>query len=211
MRRQLLRHPGIAPDRRGSRKNGAASIRGLGITNVEDPLPVAGRVIEVATGTSINRAIRDLVFQPLGLDHAGTTAGEFITQRFAAGHSTRDGTTTLQRPFSPSTSVTAGGGGICMTDLLAYSRFHLGDGIAVNGARPDPRIAGATSHAAGAQAEHRRRDRQAAAEMPVSFYGPDRTVVTDGPQRGQSIEFVCDATGRVTWVRVNGRVAARTP
>src|SRR5262249_50361347 len=68
---------------------------------------IAGRVIEVATGKSINQAMRDLVFQPLGLEHAGTTAGEFIVQRFAAGHFTRDGKTTLQRPFSPSTSVTA--------------------------------------------------------------------------------------------------------
>src|SRR5215218_9943249 len=70
---------------------------------------LAGRVIETVTGTPINRAIRDLVFQPLGLEHAGTTAGEFIVQRFAAGHFTRDGKTTLQRPFAPSSSVTAGG------------------------------------------------------------------------------------------------------
>ena len=61
---------------------------------------IAGRVIEVVTGTPINRAMRDLVFQPLGLEHAGTTAGEFIVQRFASGHATREGKTTLQRPFS---------------------------------------------------------------------------------------------------------------
>src|SRR6188508_2878158 len=96
---------------------------------------IAGRVIEAVTGTPINRAIRDLVFQPLGLEHAGTTAGEFIVQRFAAGHTTRDSRTTLQRPFAPSTSVPAGGVGLCMTDLLAYARFHLGDGVAANGAR----------------------------------------------------------------------------
>ena len=42
---------------------------------------------------------------------------------------------TLQRPFSPSTSVTAGGVGLCITDLLTYARFHLGDGTAANGAR----------------------------------------------------------------------------
>jgi len=45
----------------------------------------------------------------------------------------------------------------------------------------------------------------------VSFYGPDRVVVTDGNDRGQSIEFVRDANGRVNWVRVVGRVAVRTP
>jgi len=46
---------------------------------------------------------------------------------------------------------------------------------------------------------------------PVAFYGPDRLVVTDGPDRGQSIEFVRDAGGRVNWIRVVGRVAVRTP
>jgi CubicO group peptidase (beta-lactamase class C family) len=96
---------------------------------------IAGRVIELVTGTSINVAMRDLVFRPLGLEHAGTTAGDFIVNRFAAGHATRDGKTTLQRPFTPSTGVTAGGVGLCMTDLLAYARFHLGDGNAANGER----------------------------------------------------------------------------
>lgn len=95
----------------------------------------AGRVIENVNGTSINVAIRDLVFRPLGLEHAGTTAGDFIVNRFAAGHSGRGGTPTLQRPFSPSSSVTAGGVGLCMTDLLTYARFHMGDGTAAGGER----------------------------------------------------------------------------
>lgn len=96
---------------------------------------IAGRVIEVVTGMPINRAIRELVFQPLGLEHAGTTPGEFIVQRFAAGHTTRNGTPTLQRPFVPSSSVTAGGVGLCITDMMAYARFHLGDGTAADGKR----------------------------------------------------------------------------
>src|SRR6478752_6041755 len=75
---------------------------------------VAGRVIEAVTGTSINRAVRDLVFTPLGLAHAGTTAGEFIVNRFAAGHSVKGDVALLQRPFSPSVSVTAGGVGLCI-------------------------------------------------------------------------------------------------
>lgn len=95
----------------------------------------AGRAIENITGTPINRAIRDLVFTPLGLEHAGTTAGEFIVQRFAAGHAVRDGKAVLQRPFTPSSSVTAGGVGLCMTDLLAYARFHMGDGTSATGER----------------------------------------------------------------------------
>jgi len=297
---------------------------------------IAGRVIEKVTGTSINRSIRDLVFQPLGLEHAGTTAGDFIVNRFAAGHTTRDGKPALNRPFSPSVSVTAGGVGLCMTDLMAYARFHLGDGTAPNGERvltreslelmrtPQARkqandddigiswhlrtmgtvrtashggtlgghillleivpernfaIAILTNASAGwrliqdverealrsylgatyatnqaiahrglvetlpavepvaaqpdpapyvgtfarpnntvvVRAEGRRlfvqerpNNGQPGAEMPASFYGPDRVVVTDGNQRGQSIEFVRDAGGKVNWVRVVGRVAVRT-
>ena len=298
---------------------------------------IAGRVIEVAHGTSINRAIRDLVFQPLGLEHAGTTAGDFIVNRFAAGHTTRDGTPALNRPFTPSVSVTAGGVGICMTDLLAYARFHMGDGTSARGERvlkreslellrapqvqkqanddemgigwhlrtvgqvrtashggtlgghillleivpeqnfaiailtnsstgwrviqdverealrsylgatyarnqaiahrglvetlpdvqplarqPDPAPYVGTyarpSNTVVVRAEGNRlllqerpNSGQPGMEMPISFYGPDQAVVTDGGQRGQSVEFVRDANGRVNWVRVVGRVAVRTP
>ncbi|MGQ0641484.1 MAG: serine hydrolase domain-containing protein [Gemmatimonadaceae bacterium] len=298
---------------------------------------IAGRVIESVAGTSINRAVRDLVFQPLALEHAGTTAGDFIVQRFAAGHATRDGKTTLNRPFTASVSVTAGGVGLCMTDLLAYARFHMGDGTAANGERvltrgslellrqvqvrkqstdddmgvgwhlrqmgqvrtashggtlgghillleivpernfaiailtnsntgwrviqdverealksclgatyapnqaiahrglvetlpsaeplaqqPDPApYVGTYSRpsnsvvvrAAGSKlvVQERPNAGEPSAEMPVVFFGPDRAVVTDGPQRGQSIEFVRDSTGRVTWIRVVGRVAMRVP
>jgi hypothetical protein len=48
-------------------------------------------------------------------------------------------------------------------------------------------------------------------DMPIAFFGPDRAVVTDGTERGQTIEFVRDASGKVNWVRVVGRVAVRTP
>ncbi|MBA3271149.1 MAG: beta-lactamase family protein [Acidobacteria bacterium] len=298
---------------------------------------IAGRVIEAVTGMSVNRAMRELVFQPLGLEHAGTTAGDFITNRFAAGHATRDLIPTLIRPFSPATSVTAGGVGLCMADLLAYARFHLGDGTNARGERilarasiellqtpqlpkqgtddeigiawhlrrlgpirtashggtlgghillleiaPERNFAiavltnssngwrlvqdveraalqsylGAT-FAANQAIAHRglvetlpavqpldaqpdpapyvgryrrptnavvvRREgtrltvqdapdnRAAGPEMPVAFYGPDRVVVTDGPDRGQSIEFVRDGAGRINWIRVVGRVAVREP
>jgi hypothetical protein len=295
-------------------------------------------VIEVVTGMSINRAMRELVFTPLGLPHAGTTAGEFIVNRFAAGHNSRTGSApTLQRPFSPSASVTAGGIGLCITDLMTYARFHLGDGTAANGERilsraslelmrtpqlkkqstddeigigwhvrrvgpirtashggtlgghillleivPERNFAIAiltnsnlgwrviqdverealksylgatyalnqaiahrglvetlpfveplarqpdlaayvgtylrpsTSYVVRAEGgrlfvQDRSNAGQPGTDRPVAFYGPDRVVVMDGPERGQSIEFVRDATGRVNWIRVVGRVAVRTP
>ena len=298
---------------------------------------IAGHVIEAVTGTSINRAIRDLVFQPLGLEHAGTTAGEFITQRFAAGHTARDGGAALIRPFSPSVSVTAGGVGLCMTDLMTYARFHMGDGTSAKGERvltrasleamrtpqlrkqstdddigiawhlrtvgpirtashggtlgghillleivpernfaigiltnantgwrviqdverealktylgatyapnqaiahrglvetlptaqplaeqPDPTPYAGTyvrpSNSVVVRAaagklflQDRPNTGKPGAEMPIAFFGPDRAVVLDGPDRGQSIEFVRDTAGSVKWVRVVGRVAVRTP
>ena len=298
---------------------------------------VAGRVIEAVTGTSINRAVRDLVFAPLGLAHAGTTAGDFIVNRFAAGHANRgDAPPTLQRPFSPSTSVTAGGIGLCITDLMNYAKFHLGDGTAPNGDRllsrasletmratqlhkqstdddigiawhlrnvgalrvaahggtlsghillleivPEKNFAlgiltnatngwrliqevereilkqyhGATfpknhaiahrglvetlpnveplakqpdfapylgrylrpMNAVSVRVEGGRLVVQEIPNggdprpvIPIAFYGPDRAVVTEGNDRGQSIEFVRDAKGAITWVRVVGRVAVRS-
>ncbi len=97
---------------------------------------VSGRVIEAVTGLSINRAIESLVFQPLGLKTAGTTAGDFIVHPFAVGHTNRGNEPAgMMRPFSPSVSVTAGGVGLGIEDLLAYARFHLGDGASPSGER----------------------------------------------------------------------------
>lgn len=298
---------------------------------------IAGRVIEAVTGTSINRAIRDLVFTPLGLAHAGTTAGDFIVNRFAAGHANRgDAAPTLQRPFSPSVSVTAGGIGLCITDLLTYAKFHMGDGTAANGERvlsqaslermrtpqlhkqgtdddigiawhlrtigglrvashggtlaghillleiaPERNFAiailtnaqngwrliqnveraalqsyqGATfsknqaiahrglvetlpnaeplaaqpnlapyvgrylrpMNAVVVQADgatlfvqERPNTGEPRPEMPIAFFGPDRAFVTDGADRGQTIEFIRAADGTVNWIRVVGRIAVRT-
>ena len=301
---------------------------------------IAGRAIELVTGSAINRAMRDLVFQPLGLEHAGTTAGDFIVNRFAAGHTTREGKTTLNRPFTPSASVTTGGVGLCITDILAYARFHLGDGTAASGERvlkresleqmrasqlrkqstdddiglawhirqvgpvrtfghggtlgghillleivpernfaisiltnantgwrliqdverealksylgvtyaPNQAIAhrGLVETLPTAQPLARQPDfapyvgtymrpsnsyvvraeggklivqerstggggSPAPREYAIAFFGADRAIVMDGPDRGQSIEFVRDDGGRVTWIRVVGRVAVRAP
>jgi len=297
---------------------------------------VSGRVIEAVTGTSINRAIFDLVFQPLGLKHAGTTAGDFIVHPFAVGHINRGNEpAAMMRPFAPSVSVTAGGVGLCVNDLLAYARFHLGDGTAPGGERllnrasletmratqmhkqssdddiglawhlrnvgplrvaahggtlgghilllelvpeknfaiglltnssngwrliqdverealrsyhgatfpknyaiahrglvetlpnveplskqPDPApYVGRYLRPMNAVSVHVEGGKLIVQEipntgdprpvMPIAFFGPDRAVVTDGNDRGQSIEFVRDAKGSVTWVRVVGRVAVR--
>jgi CubicO group peptidase (beta-lactamase class C family) len=296
-------------------------------------LSVFGRVVEAIQASSINRAIRDLVLAPLGLEHAGTTAGEFITFPFALGHEDRGGGPAVIRPFRPSTSVTSGGVGMCVTDLIAYARFHLAGGATGGGDRVltrasaermrEPqlpkhgtddqmgigwhlRTAGGVRMAAhgGTLAGHvlllelvpdhdfaiailtnaisgwrliqeveraalrsyvdvafarnqaiahrglvetlpwaeplaaqpdfapyvgtyerpmnsvsvRAGDGRLLVQvlpragrpeppMPAAFYGPDRAVVVEGPDRGQSIEFVRDAAGNVKWIRVTGRIA----
>ncbi|HXG87117.1 MAG TPA: serine hydrolase domain-containing protein [Vicinamibacterales bacterium] len=47
------------------------------------------------------------------------------------------------------------------------------------------------------------------ADMPVRFFGPDRAVVTSGPEQHASVEFIRNAAGVVEWVRVTGRIARR--
>ena len=299
---------------------------------------VAGRVIEAVHGTSINRALRDLVFTPLGLAHAGTTAGDFIVNRFASGHVNRAGetATALIRPYVHATSVTSGGVGVCIADMMTYAKFHLGDGTTskgepilsrasldlmktpqlekqstddaiglgwhirrVGGVRVEGQGGTAGGHilvlsivpergfaisiltnvqngwrliqeverealrsyhgivyAKNQAIAHRglvetlpnveplatqpdftpyvgRYQRpmnavevrveggtllvqeqpnngEARPPMPIAFFGRDRAVVTDGNDRGQSIEFIRDASGAVTWIRVVGRVAVRS-
>ncbi|WP_353268322.1 serine hydrolase domain-containing protein [Gemmatimonas sp.] len=94
---------------------------------------IAGRLIEVVTGTSIDAAIKQLVFAPLRLTHAGTSERDFITQRFALGHQVIDGRAVVSRPFSTGRTVTAGGTGMCMSDLMQFAAFHLQDGKGPSG------------------------------------------------------------------------------
>jgi CubicO group peptidase (beta-lactamase class C family) len=295
----------------------------------------AGHLIEVVTKTSINRAMRDLVFTPLGLNHAGTTTGDFIVNRFAAGHVQRNDAPALMRPYTHATSVTSGGIGVCIDDLMAYAKFHLGDGTNAKGERiltkssldlmktvqlekqstddaigigwhirriGNARVLGQGGTAGGhilvlsivpernfaigiftnaqngwrliqeverealrsyhglaygrnqaiahrglvetlpnieplsAQPDYKQyagryqrpmnavevriengkllvqelpNNGEARPAMPITFFGPDRAVVTDGNDKGQSIEFVRDAAGVVKWIRVVGRVAVK--
>ena len=80
---------------------------------------VAQRVIEKVTGTRYETALRDLVFEPLGLREHLCFAWEVMTRRFAAGHSR----------VGDALEVTPWDEGICATarDQIRYAHFHLGD------------------------------------------------------------------------------------
>jgi len=44
---------------------------------------------------------------------------------------------------------------------------------------------------------------------PIAFYAPDRAVVTSGNSKGNPIEFVRTADGKIGWVRSVGRIAKK--
>lgn len=96
---------------------------------------VAGRVIEAVTDSTINEALDELVFDPLGLDRAFSRTGEAMTYRFAAPHREREGRTVVPRPFSLPANVAAGGCAMSVENLVRYAEFHLGDGTTPDGAR----------------------------------------------------------------------------
>jgi CubicO group peptidase (beta-lactamase class C family) len=96
---------------------------------------IAGRVIEVVTGQPIHDALRKLVFEPIGLTRAFTRLEDVASYRFSVAHRTQDGKPMVIRPLTRSSSVTAGGVSMSLNDLLAYARFHLGDGTARDGTR----------------------------------------------------------------------------
>ena len=94
---------------------------------------VAGRVIEVVTGQTIHQAFRSLVFEPIGLTRAFTRVEDLATYRFSVAHRGAPGSVTVSRPLARSISVAAGGVSMSINDLLAYGKFHLGDGTGKDG------------------------------------------------------------------------------
>jgi CubicO group peptidase (beta-lactamase class C family) len=94
---------------------------------------IAGRVIEAVTEQRIHDAIRTLVVEPLGLTRTFTRTEDAVTYRFAAAHRGQGETLSVVRPISRSSTVTAGGVWMSVSDMLAYARFHLGDGTGADG------------------------------------------------------------------------------
>ena len=118
-------------------------------------LSVAGRIIEVVTGLSYERAIKELVFAPLGLNNSGFHADDAITHRFAVGHINGVDSVTVARPWGfPRSGVPAG---VNLTssvrDQIGYARFHLGTnanaGVSVLSAEERERMQRPSSDATG--------------------------------------------------------------
>lgn len=100
-------------------------------------LSVAGRVIEKVTGRTYEQAIKELIFEPLGMKHSYFFPNDIMTRRFVVGHELRpDGTIHISRPWAlPRNGNPAGGISANAADQIAWARFHLGDGTAPDGTR----------------------------------------------------------------------------
>jgi len=97
---------------------------------------LAGRVLEVVTGTTFERAIQELVLDPLDLKQSFFFPQDVITHRFVVGHEVVDKQPVVARPWAVGRAVHPAGGLVCTTgDLLRYARFHMGDGTARDGTR----------------------------------------------------------------------------
>ncbi|TDW15252.1 serine hydrolase domain-containing protein [Kribbella kalugense] len=95
---------------------------------------LAGRIIENVTGQPYEKAIAELLLEPLELSSTMFDLDEVIVRKFVVGHNRADdGTVTPAVPWKANRAGEHGnnpGGGAVTTvsDLLRWARFHLGDG-----------------------------------------------------------------------------------
>jgi CubicO group peptidase (beta-lactamase class C family) len=93
---------------------------------------LAGRVIEAVTGKPYEAAIKELIFEPLGMDMSFFFAKDVMVRSFVVGHQVNDdkqAEVVLHWPIGRG-SHPAGGVASTVKDQLKYARFHLGDGTA---------------------------------------------------------------------------------
>jgi CubicO group peptidase (beta-lactamase class C family) len=92
---------------------------------------LAGRVVEQVTGQTFEVAIKERLFDPLGLERTVFFAEDAITWPHAVGHHLKSRTAghTVARPYSLARSINPAGGIVSSTaDLLRFARLHLADG-----------------------------------------------------------------------------------
>jgi CubicO group peptidase (beta-lactamase class C family) len=100
-------------------------------------LGLAGKALENVTGKIYEDLIKELVFEPLGMDRSYYFAKEIMTYRFAQGHKQgQDGSIEVVRPWELGRYGNPMGGAVTtLADQLTWARFHMGDGTAKSGAR----------------------------------------------------------------------------
>jgi len=90
---------------------------------------LAGRVLEVVTGKVFSDLIKEMIFEPLGMENTYILPWEIMTKRYAAGHVPgEDGVEVAPQWFIGRSSGPAGGIVTSVRDMLKYIEFQLGDG-----------------------------------------------------------------------------------
>ncbi len=98
---------------------------------------IAARLIEVLTRKPYERAVQEMLLDPLGLKMTFFfPSDELITYRFVVGHYSERGKVHVARPWAIG-RASNGVGGVVSTvrDLLKYARFHMDDGRVERGGR----------------------------------------------------------------------------
>jgi CubicO group peptidase (beta-lactamase class C family) len=99
---------------------------------------VLGRLVEVLREATWDQVMRERIFQPLGLEAAGTMPEEALLWGAATGHLTPPGAHEPMVAPQWGLSRNAGPAGLVHArarDLLAFARMHLADGVAPDGTR----------------------------------------------------------------------------
>lgn len=96
---------------------------------------LAGRVIENLTGRTWDAAMRERLFEPLGLKHTVTLPEEALLFRAAVGHLSEPDQDPRPCPVWMVPRSLSAAGGIVSTarDVLTFARLHLSGGLAANG------------------------------------------------------------------------------
>ena len=90
---------------------------------------VAGRIIEALTGATYEAAMRELIFEPLGMERSYFFPQQAMLHRFAVGHQAAAAGARVLSPWPIPRGMNAAGGISChIQDLLRYGAYHLGDG-----------------------------------------------------------------------------------
>lgn len=96
---------------------------------------IAGRIIEVVTEKPYEHAAQELILDPLGLKMTFFFPSDLlITHRFAVGHQKIGKKVKVARPWAIGRAGNCVGGVVStVRDLLAYARFHMGNGTNAQG------------------------------------------------------------------------------
>jgi CubicO group peptidase (beta-lactamase class C family) len=90
---------------------------------------LAGRILEVITGKLFSDLIKEMIFEPLDMNHTYILPWDIMIHRFASGHhQKKDGVEVASPWFIGRSSGPAGGIITCVKDMINYIKFQLSDG-----------------------------------------------------------------------------------